>query len=258
MKFVIQIGSTGNETATAERRQLDALMGCADAPGPGETKNEVVGVLPAAHRTASRCSRTTGFQVPSSKGSCYRCGAEVKGRRRNGYCSDRCRMQDRREREEARRRELFERLEHAVAAFREDVVPLQTSDGRRQPLHAFIEPCFDIVFPRLLEDLQNHQERFSLHGSFDELEAPLCLLYALGSRSEFQELNDALRRRCELLGVSNVEDVARHLGRLFDGLSPHVLDCVRGVVDILIEGQRADRPRLQRVCPDDHQLPAAA
>lgn len=58
--------------------------------------------------------RTTG----SEGQSCRRCGEPIKGRRRNGYCSDRCRMQDRRANERGRVDELLQRLEADLGALR--------------------------------------------------------------------------------------------------------------------------------------------
>ena len=52
---------------------------------------------PSAYEVATDPARTTG----SEGQSCRRCGRPVEGRRRNGFCSDRCRMADRRERESA-------------------------------------------------------------------------------------------------------------------------------------------------------------
>lgn len=51
-------------------------------------------------------SRTTG----AAGQSCRRCGAPIKGRRRNGFCSDKCRMKDRRERNAQRRRQTVEQM----------------------------------------------------------------------------------------------------------------------------------------------------
>jgi predicted nucleic acid-binding Zn ribbon protein len=48
--------------------------------------------------------------------SCRQCGGPIRGRRRNGFCSDRCRMRVKREEEAERRRTLMSRLEEAVAA----------------------------------------------------------------------------------------------------------------------------------------------
>lgn len=41
---------------------------------------------------------------------CKRCGGVIKGRRRNGFCSGRCRQAANREREIVRRRQLMERF----------------------------------------------------------------------------------------------------------------------------------------------------
>jgi hypothetical protein len=52
---------------------------------------------------------------------CRRCGEPIRGRRRNGYCSDRCRMRDHREHEAERRRELLTTIETSVAALRREL-----------------------------------------------------------------------------------------------------------------------------------------
>lgn len=46
---------------------------------------------------------------------CRRCGEEIRGRRRNGYCSDKCRMAANRERDAVRRRLLVSRLREVVS-----------------------------------------------------------------------------------------------------------------------------------------------
>ena len=63
-------------------------------------------------------NRTTGRE----ENSCRRCGEAIKGRRRNDYCSDRCRMKDRRERDRGRVDELLQRIENDFDALREALV----------------------------------------------------------------------------------------------------------------------------------------
>lgn len=67
-------------------------------------------------------TRTTGFDAPSAGRSCRRCGHEIRGRRKNGYCSDRCRMRDNRERDAERRRGLVAQLREAVAAVERELL----------------------------------------------------------------------------------------------------------------------------------------
>ena len=62
--------------------------------------------------------RTTGREGPS----CRRCGDAIRGRRRNGCCSDRCRMRDRRGEGRARVDELLQRLDADVQALRDELV----------------------------------------------------------------------------------------------------------------------------------------
>jgi hypothetical protein len=55
-------------------------------------------------------------RTASDTQSCRRCGSPMRGRRRNGFCSDRCRMAARREGEANRRRQAIDRLKAAVTA----------------------------------------------------------------------------------------------------------------------------------------------
>ncbi len=52
---------------------------------------------------------------------CQSCGRPLTGRKER-FCSDRCRMRDRREREQARVDELLRRLKDDVDALREELV----------------------------------------------------------------------------------------------------------------------------------------
>lgn len=57
----------------------------------------------------------------SGESRCHRCGGPVGGRRRNGYCSDKCRMRDRRARRYNHINELLSTIEAAVAALRREL-----------------------------------------------------------------------------------------------------------------------------------------
>ena len=63
-------------------------------------------------------TRTTAPDGHSGVDPCRRCGEPVRGRRRNGWCSDRCRMRDYRERRAARVNDLITTVEQSVAALR--------------------------------------------------------------------------------------------------------------------------------------------
>jgi len=65
-------------------------------------------------------TRTTGLQG-QSKGHCKRCGKPVMGRRRNGYCSNGCRMRDRRAEQTIRVDKLITHIEEAAAALRQEL-----------------------------------------------------------------------------------------------------------------------------------------
>jgi len=54
-------------------------------------------------------------------GRCRRCDQPIRGRRRNGYCSDRCRLADTRERQRREQLELLNAIEAAVQQLRESI-----------------------------------------------------------------------------------------------------------------------------------------
>jgi predicted nucleic acid-binding Zn ribbon protein len=68
-------------------------------------------------------ARTTAFEGQPEKRHCRRCGGPIGGRRRNGYCSDRCRMADRREQERRRGLELLDSINTALTELRRKVLP---------------------------------------------------------------------------------------------------------------------------------------
>jgi predicted nucleic acid-binding Zn ribbon protein len=74
---------------------------------------------PSGQRTGESGSesRTTGSEGHSCRG----CGKPIGGRRRNGFCSDRCRMRDRRALNAKRRRMMLSRLKEAVAAIEMEI-----------------------------------------------------------------------------------------------------------------------------------------
>jgi len=53
---------------------------------------------------------------------CRRCGEPIGGRRRNGYCSDACRMRDRRRRQTARLEHLLDTISTALKELRREVL----------------------------------------------------------------------------------------------------------------------------------------
>lgn len=63
-------------------------------------------------------SRTTGSDAPT----CRQCSGPIRGRRRNGFCSDACRMRNRRADERLRLAQLVVNVELAVAAVRQAVM----------------------------------------------------------------------------------------------------------------------------------------
>ena len=76
-------------------------------------------------------TRTTALEGHPGEESCLRCGRTVHGRRRNGYCSDRCRMAVRRAAEANRKRRLLKNLKEAVAAMEAELVS-PSADGEER------------------------------------------------------------------------------------------------------------------------------
>ena len=76
-------------------------------------------VMPGIHADPERGSeaRTSA----SSAASCHWCGGAISGRRRNGFCSDRCRMRARRAERAVRVEGLLADIDEAVAALRAEL-----------------------------------------------------------------------------------------------------------------------------------------
>jgi len=74
-------------------------------------------------------ARTTGSEGHSGNANCRRCGGQIKGQRRNGFCSDRCRMAARREAEVERKREILEGLKNAVNAVATELLGASSADS---------------------------------------------------------------------------------------------------------------------------------
>jgi hypothetical protein len=78
--------------------------------------------------TANRAdAQVSGEEAPetrttASEGqSCLECGEPIRGRRRNGYCRDRCRMRAARTARSVRIESLFASIEVAIAAVRDEL-----------------------------------------------------------------------------------------------------------------------------------------
>ena len=68
-------------------------------------------------RSSPRTTRTSA----SEGRSCRQCGGPIPGQRRNGFCSDACRMRSGRTERDARVRELVADVERAVAALKSEL-----------------------------------------------------------------------------------------------------------------------------------------
>jgi endogenous inhibitor of DNA gyrase (YacG/DUF329 family) len=66
-------------------------------------------------------TRTTASDSHPEPSHCRRCGDLVLGRRRNGYCSDKCRMRDHRRWQAERLHNHLTTIEQAVQALREEL-----------------------------------------------------------------------------------------------------------------------------------------
>ena len=70
-----------------------------------------------AQTSASRPAGNTTRTSASAGRSCRVCGAQITGRRRNGFCSDRCRLRASREAKRARVGEELAEMERQVEMF---------------------------------------------------------------------------------------------------------------------------------------------
>ncbi len=109
--------STTTQRGTTQRSvDRTAVVDVLDKTGNDQSFPELETVAGQVPRTTSpgECgtTRTTG----SGGRSCKRCGEPVRGRRRNGYCSDRCRRRDEREAQRRNRLVLMAALRDLVAA----------------------------------------------------------------------------------------------------------------------------------------------
>jgi hypothetical protein len=72
----------------------------------------------------SRETRTTAFDEQS----CRVCRGSIRGRRMNGYCSDRCRMADRRAIALAGRRELVDHLRFVIGVIEKELLGTRSKE----------------------------------------------------------------------------------------------------------------------------------
>jgi predicted nucleic acid-binding Zn ribbon protein len=79
----------------------------------GDNGDERVDVHPVEERGSE--SRRPTFNGHPDDRHCRRCRQPIRGRRRNGYCSNRCRLADRREARRRKQLELLATINTAVA-----------------------------------------------------------------------------------------------------------------------------------------------
>lgn len=86
-----------------------------ERPSVGRSRSSQHDGSSAAESPAT--TRTSG----SEERSCRACGQLITGRRRNGYCSDKCRMRVRRQEKQERLAKLVANAESALDAIRKEV-----------------------------------------------------------------------------------------------------------------------------------------
>ena len=69
------------------------------------------------NRPSDRTTRTSGIE----ERSCRVCGASITGRRRNGFCGDRCRMRLSRVEKGKRLQQAVKNVERALEVLREEL-----------------------------------------------------------------------------------------------------------------------------------------
>jgi hypothetical protein len=67
-------------------------------------------------------TRTSASEAKPQSRRCKRCGQTVQGRRKNGYCGDRCRMRDLRDAQRRRLAILLDTLSATVEQIRREVL----------------------------------------------------------------------------------------------------------------------------------------
>lgn len=74
---------------------------------------------PDLHRSEELCPQSRRQVINGNPETiCRRCGGPVKGRRRNGYCSDKCRLRNRRQDDRRKRLDLLNTINAAVEGLR--------------------------------------------------------------------------------------------------------------------------------------------
>ncbi len=87
----------------------------------------------SAHRQGAGPYSPPSVQVTRTSGSdgrfCQECGAVVTGRRRNGFCSDRCRVRARRQERDSRIDALLTTVEACLSTLRVELGRGRTQDS---------------------------------------------------------------------------------------------------------------------------------
>lgn len=104
---------------------MSSLQGEGDGSlEPVAARSSSAGTLDRTTHRSLSTTRTTGL----ADRRCARCDSAIRGRRRNGFCSDACRMAATRERNAARRKGLLADLRRVVDAVERELLP-DTIDG---------------------------------------------------------------------------------------------------------------------------------
>jgi predicted nucleic acid-binding Zn ribbon protein len=90
---------------------------------PKDDSTEATGAEGGAAADQPVETRTTALQEQS----CRVCGSPIRGRKTNGFCSDKCRMADRRAVERADRHALVEHLRFVVALVEAELLGTRSS-----------------------------------------------------------------------------------------------------------------------------------
>ena len=198
-------------------------------------------------------TRTTVSLGHRQQGHCRRCGQPVPGRRRNGYCSDRCRMAVRRAEQSVRIERLIAALEQATASLRWEMSTgkgaydgqsgSQRAGGLETGSDARGDEMRDSKFPAVSCDevlaLIVLWERYVLSN-----EHWLAAIASTGSSAakRFPELRDALLEKRYVIIVSNEDLVELSLPTTVSHYTVTEIGC-----DLLMKGSlAADVPQTHR------------
>lgn len=111
--------------------------------------------------------------------------------------------------------------------------------AQRRQLDLLIEQYVDRICPLVVDLLYRRQHNATVSVP-QELQVEMSVLYALGERSDFSALYDAIGRHLEVAGIDPTDDNLLRFTSMFDAVTPCVLNPIHNFVDVVINSGRTD------------------